>query len=169
MTALLCIASLGFRSPLSDLAAEPTLSIRVRVSNHTQASPTLLAKAQREAGRILGQAGLQIVWIYCPMGKSRAVPGDACLEPCEPSDIVLRILPESTGYGLPTASVGLAIHPFLAAVYYDYVVFRAKNDATESDAPVILACVIAHEIGHLLLGPNGHSLAGIMQPQWEPE
>ena len=49
------------------------------------------------------------------------------------------------------------------------MVFRAKNDAAKSDAPVILGCVIDHEIGHLLLGPNGHSLAGIMQSQWEPK
>jgi hypothetical protein len=32
----------------------------------------------------------------------------------------------------------------------------------------ILACVIAHEIGHLLLGPNSHSPTGIMMGIWSP-
>jgi len=32
--------------------------------------------------------------------------------------------------------------------------------------PVILGCVIAHELGHLLLGSNSHSGSGVMQPQW---
>jgi len=29
--------------------------------------------------------------------------------------------------------------------------------------------MIAHEIGHLLLGPNSHSPSGIMQARWEAE
>ena len=33
--------------------------------------------------------------------------------------------------------------------------------------PIILGCVIAHEIGHLLLGSNSHSVSGIMQGRWE--
>jgi predicted HD phosphohydrolase len=33
----------------------------------------------------------------------------------------------------------------------------------------ILACVIAHEIGHLLLGPNSHSPTGIMKAKWSAD
>ena len=33
---------------------------------------------------------------------------------------------------------------------------------------MILGCVIAHELGHLLLGSNSHSDEGIMQPRWDP-
>jgi alcohol dehydrogenase class IV len=33
----------------------------------------------------------------------------------------------------------------------------------------ILTCVIAHEIGHHLLGPNSHSPTGIMMGIWSPE
>ena len=38
---------------------------------------------------------------------------------------------------------------------------------TEFEVPVILGSVIAHEIGHLLLGLNSHSDTGIMQKRWE--
>jgi hypothetical protein len=45
----------------SGVDANPT--IRVRVNNYTQASPSILAGAEREAGRILGKAGLRPVWL----------------------------------------------------------------------------------------------------------
>jgi hypothetical protein len=44
---------------------------------------------------------------------------------------------------------------------------RAKSDGAEFDIPIILGCVIAHEIGHLLLGSNSHSGLGVMQRRWE--
>ena len=63
---------------------------------------------------------------------------------------------------------GFTIHPVLATVYYEYAVRRAKSDHAEFEIPIILGCVIAHELGHLLLGSNGRSGAGIMRPRWEP-
>jgi hypothetical protein len=62
---------------------------------------------------------------------------------------------------------GFAVHPILATVYYDYPVRLARGDNSDFELPVILGCVIAHELGHLLLGSNSHSGSGIMQPRWE--
>ena len=45
---------------------------------------------------------------------------------------------------------------------------RAKTDRAETEITIILGGIIAHELGHLLLGTNGHSGTGIMQPRWEP-
>jgi hypothetical protein len=61
-----------------------------------------------------------------------------------------------------------AIHPVLASVYYESVVRRPRVTTWKLEIPIILGCVIAHELGHLLLGSNGHSDRGIMQSQWEP-
>ena len=36
-----------------------------------------------------------------------------------------------------------------------------------SRLPIILGCVMAHELGHLLLGSNSHSDRGIMLSRWE--
>ena len=46
---------------------------------------------------------------------------------------------------------GFTIHPVLATVYYEYAVRRAKSDHAEFEIPIILGCVIAHELGHLPL------------------
>jgi hypothetical protein len=51
--------------------ADSSPTIRVRVNNYTQATPAMLAGAEREAGRILGKAGLQTVWLDCPWAFHR--------------------------------------------------------------------------------------------------
>ncbi len=54
----------------------------------------------------------------------------------------------------------------LASVYYEYVERLAKFDGADFELPIVLGCVIAHEIGHLLLGSDSHSRSGIMQARW---
>jgi hypothetical protein len=57
----------------------------------------------------------------------------------------------------------------LAAVYYDYLPRVPRGAAGTSDIATILGCVIAHELGHLLLGTHGHSITGIMKASWDSE
>ncbi len=149
--------------------ADSNPTIRIRVNNYTQATPAMLAGAEREAGRILGKAGLQTVWLDCPAGHSTADPQDLCGEPLEATDIVLRVLSQSTQNKFQDTLFGFAVVPVLASVYYDYAIAMhlARSDGAEFEIPIILGCVIAHEVGHLLLGSNSHSVSGIMQGNWE--
>ena len=51
-----------------------------------------------------------------------------------------------------------------------YRPFSSRELATgflSTEIPIILGCVITHEVGHLLLGSNSHSGSEIMQGQWE--
>jgi hypothetical protein len=118
-------------------------------------------------GPILGKAGLQTVWLDCPAGHSTADPQDSCGEPLEATDIALRVLSESAQNKFQDTAFGFAVVPVLASVYYDYVAHLARSDNAEFEIPIILGSVIAHEIGHLLLGSNSHSVSGIMQGHWE--
>jgi len=90
-----------------------------------------------------------------------------CLEPLEATDIVLRVLSEPTQNRFQDTVFGFAVVPILVSVYYDYALNTAKRDNAEFEVPIILGCVIAHEVGHLLLGLNSHSGSGVMQPRWE--
>jgi hypothetical protein len=164
---LLSETGLTFPKTVFARMADPSPTIRVRVDNYTQASPTIIAGAEREASRILGEAGLRIIWLDCLMGHSTAVRQDPCQEPLEATDIVLRILSEPTQNQFPDTVFGFAVVPVLASVYYEYAVRRAKSDDAEFEVPIILGCAIAHEVGHLLLGSNSHSGSGIMQRRWE--
>ena len=163
------VVSLGLVFPGAPFAGaqKPTPAIRVRVDNYTQVSPGTLAGAEREAARILDAAGLRTVWLDCPKGHSPAVTKDPCQDPLGPSDIELRLVFESAQSKFQDTVFGFAVHPILATVYYDYPVRLARGDNADFELPIILGCVIAHELGHLLLGSNSHSGSGIMQPRWE--
>ena len=164
------VGAMGLALPETVLAGAQTasLTIRVRVDNYTQASHDILAEAEREASRIFGEAGLKVVWLDCPPGHSAAVLQDTCQEPSGGTDLSLRILPTPRNKFQDTV-FGFAAHPGLASVYYDRVLRLAKSDNAEFELPIILGSVIAHEIGHLLLGSNSHCGIGIMQPRWGPE
>lgn len=163
------VGIIGFKFPETALAgvAAPFLTVTVQVDNYSQASPAVLAAAEQEAGRILGEAGLRAVWLECPMVPSTAEPQGPCKKAPEATEIRLRILPAPVQNKVQDTVFGFTVHPVLASVYYGSAVRLAKSEDAEFEAPIILGCVIAHEIGHLLLGPNSHSVAGIMQRQWE--
>jgi len=148
--------------------AAADLTIPVRVFNYAQAPPALLARAEREADRIFGKAGLKLVWLDCTPGHSTSLPQDPCEEAIEAEDIRLRIHVVPVGNSLQDSVFGFAIAPALATVYYESALGLAKYDENEfEETPIVLGCVIAHEIGHLLLGSNGHSDSGIMQARWD--
>ena len=156
---------LAFPGTVYAAAADPSPMIRVRVVQHTQVSPAVLAGAESEAARILSKAGLWTVWVDRSEGHSTTFPQDPCQE-LEATDIWLRVLSEPTENRLQDTVFGFAVVPVLASVYYD-AVRRAKSDGAEFDISIILGCAIAHEIGHLLLGTNSHSGLGVMQRRWE--
>jgi hypothetical protein len=147
--------------------AEASTAIMVKIYNYSQASPAMLKRAEREAGRILGEAGVLAVWLECPVGPSTVSPQKPCQKAPEDTKIELRVLGAPIRNKSRDTVFGFTIHPVLASVYYEHVVRRAKNDNVEFDIPTILGCVIAHELGHLLLGPKGHSDTGIMRSPWK--
>jgi hypothetical protein len=163
------VGATGIALPETVLArvADPNPTSRVQVDNYSQASSAILAGAEREAGRIFGEAGLKVVRLDCPSGHSARVPQDPCQERLEATDLSLRVLSEPGQNRFQTTVFGFAVHPVLASVYYGYMLRRAQSDDAEFEVPIILGRVMAHEIGHLLLGSNSHPIAGIMQPRSE--
>jgi hypothetical protein len=164
---LLGLAGLGFPKAAFARNHNPQPTITVQIYNYSQASPAMLVEAEREAGRILGAVGLRPVWVECSVEPSTSGLEGPCQKAPAATDLRLRVL------GAPVTNIfrdtvfGFAVHPVLASVYYEYAARRAKTDNAEFEAPIILGCAIAHELGHLLLGTNSHSDEGIMQPRWE--
>ena len=163
------IGFMGFAFPETSFAGEkdPSPTITVQIYNYSQASLAILTGAEREAGRILAEAGLRAVWLECPVGPSTPGPQGLCEKAPEATDLRLRVLGAPVTNKFQDTVFGFAVHPVLASVYYEYAGRRAKSDDAEFEAPIILGCAIAHELGHLLLGTNSHSDSGIMQPRWE--
>jgi hypothetical protein len=146
-----------------DREVGPSLTMPVLVYNQTQASAAILAGAEREAGRILGEAGLRAVWLDCLDRHSAAGLQELCHKGREPIDVVLRVLPGHILGRLQDTLFGFAFPPALASVYYEYAGRLASSD---TEISIMLGCAIAHEVGHLLLGPSSHSAGGIMHGVW---
>ena len=152
--------------PLFAIEAEPNPTITILAYNMAEAPRDILRGAEREATRIFSQAGVGVSWFDCTAEHSVVGSQNVCQEGWGPVNIGLRVLAKPTASRNPQGDrFGFAISPGLASMYYDY---RARfiSDEFGMGLPLILGCVIGHEIGHLLLGPNSHSTEGVMQAEW---
>jgi hypothetical protein len=145
---------------------EPPVSIPVLVYNYAGAAPAILAGAERQADRILNQAGVRAVWFDCSVKAGKLDEKSICKNGLGNQNIVLRLLSRHVPTRVPDFAFGFAVSPGLASVYYGDAALMAERQQLRSDFPPLLGCLIAHEIGHLLLNSYGHSPTGVMQAEW---
>jgi hypothetical protein len=145
-------------------APVPELRITVAVIDFAAIAPATRLQAEQEAARILKAAGISAVWVDFGSKEQTDLPAGA---------LVLRVLPEAGSTHDPKAlGVALALGPgaIYATIFFDRVCERAADPVlSEAGASlaVLLGHVIAHEIGHLLLGTNSHSRNGLMSASWD--
>src|SRR5262249_18290513 len=65
-----------------------------------------------------------------------------------------------------TTTLGVAIPPDVAIVLYQRTKDLAAHLGLEDHA--VLGPIIAHELGHLLLGKEQHSVIGVMRKEMRP-
>jgi hypothetical protein len=132
-------------------------------------------EAKREAARIFREAGIEMAWFDCSARLAGGQPEPACQGTLLPSHVLLTIVPRwkrqyqrvRSGSPVLMEMLGEAICSGPTGgndvtIYFKIVERRAqKSDARRAR---LLGYVIAHEIGHLLLGPQ-HS-TGIMATDW---
>ncbi len=156
-------------------AADPVSGNRpeltVRLYNHAEAPAELLRGAAKVGREIFRRAGLKTTWLACgtrpeqPSNPScRGAPGKSVLRVNvlnrEMSER-LGAVPEAFGVAFP-AKEGFGL---VASVFHHRVAeFRRDSDV---DGSLILGHILAHEIGHLLLGFKGHTQRGIMSAVWD--
>jgi hypothetical protein len=170
LAAIVTFAGFASLSPMS--AAEASSAINVRVYDYAKVERRVLLEAEKEATRILDQAGITTMWLDCPLDPAEFEEHPVCQQPLSPADIVLRFVPSSMEKGLPFdhTKVGFAFltkegpRGSLAGVFYQRIFALARGD--ESALGVGLGRAAAHEIGHLLLRSEGHSPWGIMRANW---
>jgi hypothetical protein len=155
-------ALLGTAFPATAFASDTNNrpAITVLVFNFRRAPAETLVKAEKEAGRILEQVGMPVTWRDCPTGNEpcRKGPGRVFFLAMMAGPVQNKFLDTTSGYAV------LPAH--LAAIYYDYLPCIPGGESNKNDTALVLGCVIAHELGHLLLGAYEHSIAGIMQAHW---
>ena len=142
----------------------------VRTYNSTGVPATLIEEAQRVATLLLDDAGIGATWRRCrtkdgPMATST----DGCDDLLRPSDLAVRIVrapktildPEVLGYSHVDSRLRKG---FLATIFPDRV--HAMAPRLQVNEGQLFGRVLAHEIGHLLLGTLTHSPTGLMRGHW---
>jgi hypothetical protein len=138
-------------------------AVTIRVYDYADVQPEALAAAQRLVERFYAAVGVRTEW----MGTCAAAAADTPAV----NDLVVILLDRRMAARrvLPTDSIGSAAvsageRGRVAYVNYDRVV-RAATAASWWIRD-LLAVVMAHEMGHLLLPPHSHSAFGLMRGQW---
>ncbi len=122
---------------------------------------------QERTGKLYRQAGVELEWAPCPTVERTLAFYPNCTGYKETTHLMLRIL-RTAPKGMKTDAKGEALlGARIVNVFWD----RVQNEAARYNVPIsdMLAQVIAHEIGHQLLGSNSHSFSGIMMGKWRLE
>ena len=139
-------------------AAQPAQRFTVVVYNDAGVPAPVLKKARDIAESIYGEAGVTLLW------KEHAASSPGAME------FFVRIVPRALN--LPGEDFGIAFvgsdgRGIQADIFYSGIDRMAKNSSV--NPAEIMGHVMAHELGHLLLGLNSHSNLGIMQARWSDQ
>lgn len=151
---------------------DPAPVITVRVFNYAQVGNRTLAGAKQHAREVLSRVEVKIEWLDCPASHAEVRTNTACRGRPTSTELVIRIVPRSQnphcqlGFAaLPKGEGKLATH---ASVFYEAAEDLAAGYSASNAQ--MLGYILAHEIGHLLLGEGSHAGKGIMRTPWrKPE
>ena len=138
---------------------------KVFVYNDVGVGAQTLREAEIVVGEIFGRAGIAMSWKNCSQGALSG-SGRCALSQEDSSVLFVRIVARSrslSGEAFGVAFVGKSGRGQQADVFYSGI---QQMGGTATQSGKLLGHVIAHELGHLLLGMKSHSRAGIMQAQW---
>lgn len=156
-------SALGWCGTRLPRAREPEtpLKVTVRTYNYAQVPGDILLEAEQHAAEIFRRAGIDLAYAECPLSPGEVDKFPACTPSTGSPTATLKILPESMaeGFGLPLKNFGVTLQNHASFVFYKRVQLANRVGLSE---PVVLGLIIAHELGHLLLGEGGHSDKGIM-------
>ncbi len=136
--------------------------VSISLCDFDRLRPAALATAKDEAERVFRSAGVSVRWNGCTGGPPRD----------NGAGFVVRLrtdtLPSARNLATFSALGGALLdsqHSGLAAEAY-WLGIGETARWQRIDAPTLLGFVIAHEVGHLILGER-HSSAGLMRGAWD--
>jgi len=149
------------------VAQNRPLPLRIYVYNSAGVPAAVLTRAENRAHEIFSQSGIDTNWDNCAVHDKE---GTDCSGKLPPDIIVVHIVENTERLGqevFGAAFLGTSGHGSYADVFFD----RVEGLCWESklSLPDMIGHVIAHEIGHLLLGFGAHSPFGIMRGKWQPQ
>ena len=154
---------------LQPVGAKPVLI--VRLYSHVELDAASIEKSIQAAADALRRSGVETAWERCATPVS-PVSDPSCELRADKLVIQLRLHDRAGAKKLRPGfdQFGYAVVPqqglgVVAGIYVD----RVKRLVAEQGLNLspVLGRLMAHEIGHLLLGPQSHSRSGIMTRRWK--
>ena len=144
--------------------------LTVSVYNEAEVPEDVVDRAEEQAEQVFQQTGIEVAWLNCKVPAVSGEASRACREAVFPQHLHLRIVRKSLG--LKAEALGISFQAgdgsgCYADLFYEPMRQLHRSDGT--DIATLLGHVAAHEIGHLLLGTDSHSAAGIMHSHWTAE
>jgi len=167
------LALLASSTPQIALAHQParalTADLTVSVFNDADVPQPVLAEARIRANLVLRRAGVSVLWLDCGTPANRPLNSE-CSALSFPQHLSVRLV--STPSGGTQDTFGQSFQNAAGEGNYAVVYFRvltALKSAEGMRTGDLLGFVVAHELGHLLLGRDSHSPTGLMSPVWQLE
>lgn len=138
-------------------AAARDLALTLVIYDRAHLGGETLVEAEKTTSEIFQRVGVRLVWregsAYAEERRIAVVPA-----PEDPATLVVTLQPatEAARFGVRSVCGGIALGA-------NVIIFVRRFDATW------LGYIMAHEIGHILLGPNAHAIVGIMRGTLLPE
>jgi hypothetical protein len=145
---------------LTLVAANETDAVVVRVYDAAGTPASESRQALQVASGLLGSVGVHVEWKVC--GAAVVDGRDECADPPDARELIVRLARASAA--LP-AVLGFASPPGIMATALLTPIRQTARRTTQPMA-FLLGAVIAHELVHLLLGPESHTARGLMCAVW---
>lgn len=132
--------------------------ITIRLLNEARVPARALADMRQTVDGIFHKAGVGITWSECPLDPKGQAHG-SCASALTLDQFEVRLTSRCR------AKLGVLGHAVgqKASVCYENVVVMSDWRYTG----IMLGCALAHELGHLLLATEKHSLDGLMAGPWD--
>ena len=144
--------------------------LTLRVYNYARIDRFSLASSEKVATAVFEEPGIAITWVDCALSPRQFLAYPACQSDMGATDLILRILPRRMALKAPASGEPLGFaqqcpetEPACELTVFPFRVDELATHGYRED--LVLGYVIAHEVGHVLLGP-GHPEEGIMRAEW---
>ena len=171
MVKLTLVAILGSLAGLVAAAAPApaaTALLPVRTYDVYGVAPRDMAVAHATVQVLLKDTGIDIRWRECQTREPATSSNASCDEAVNPTEVLVRIASGASrsndgalGYSLIDSSQHSGS---LVTILADRI--EATMVRTHVDVGTLLGRVMAHEIGHILIGTTRHSPTGLMRARW---
>jgi len=163
---------LGLAAAVPAQEPGPESRIEILVFNYARVSAETLTQAESRVVTIYRHAGIEMNWVDCPLTQEAAAHHPECLLSPAPARLALRVVAGSMGdqFGLSHDAFGVASFPedggFGGVALVCAQCAERVAQGSKAMYAALLGHVMAHELGHLLLGTQSHTPRGLMHAAW---